>query len=234
MLKLSLLSAVVFSSLLMSAPAMAADENVDIVPRDKEKTVKSEGQVSSRGIRSRDHRAGKTVELNLMPIGFSSYSINQAGVNVGFFISGQSQILLSVAGGNSDPCLADSFSTCKAEDRSFGVAYKQFFGNSFYMQAGVSQHATKYSKDYDDGLSPYEIGFEEDVTAADILIGNQWSWSSFTLGVDWFGVSAPINYKIKNGYYTGAGGSDEYDEKVKDYEGRTNAYLTRLYVGFSF
>lgn len=231
MLKLSLLSAVLFSSLLMSAPVMAADENVDIVPREKKEDRRQvNGDVKS----SRRNRADKTVEINVIPLGFSSYSINQAALNVAFFVTAQSQILLTVAGGNSDPCVADSFSVCKAEDRSFGVSYKQFFGNSFYLQAGISQHATKYSKDYDDYTNSYEIGFEEDVTAADVLIGNQWAWSSFTLGVDWFGISAPITYKIKNGYYTGAGGSDEYDEKVKDYEGRMNAYLTRLYLGFSF
>ncbi|MNT05206.1 hypothetical protein D3C72_1398190 [compost metagenome] len=187
-----------------------------------------------RGNTSAQNREGKSFEANAMVLGASTYSISQHGVNAAFFLARNSQIILNYSWGESDPCVADAFAVCKAKDSSYGVFYKQFFGNSFYLLAGVDHHNLQYSKKYDDLFEAYEVGFDATVTAANILIGNQWSWNSFTMGVDWFGLALPLAYSISNGYYSGTDGQVEYEDKVGQYEGRGGGYALRFYVGASF
>lgn len=66
-------------------------------------------------------------------------------------------------------------------EKTLGMFYKQFTGNSFYIRFGLFYEKLKSSK--------YVIYSEtQNSVLADARIGNQWQWQTITLGIDWIGV----------------------------------------------
>jgi len=234
-MNLGLFLVAAISSVVLSLPVMAAEkEEVVIVKREKPQPIAPQEPTTLRANSSAANREGKSFEVNVMPIGVSTFSVSQHGVNVGMFLATNSQIILNYSWGQDNPCWADSFAECTVKDNAYGVFFKQFFGNSFYMLAGVDHHSLQYTKKYNDYSTSYEVGFDAEMTAANLMVGNQWGWNTFTLGVDWFGLALPLAHSISNGYYSGNDGSTEYEDKVGPYEGKGGGYALRLYVGATF
>lgn len=117
---------------------------------------------------------------------------------------------------------------------SYGVHYKKFFSNSFYVKAGVDYRSIDYSYTY--GFSGYTESFQGDSFAAGLVIGNEWQWDNFNLGCDWVGMSMPFSSNVVSQNY--ASNDSFYQKELKDAQQRylkdTFTQGLRFYIGYTF
>lgn len=214
---------VIFLALLnIAITSSAADENVEVVP--KETVVDDTSEF---------HRLNKTwlVDVQLTGIG-PSYATNR-GLSAGYFLNRNMLLVVEAMGGSLDS--ADSFSflsSVEIKGRSAGAHFKHFVGNSFYYRIGLDWRQEKYN--YTDLLSPGTASFETSSLGITFNIGNQWQWKNFNLGCDWVGITTPISKSIKNEVYTGSLSSAIIQDDQEILTDDASLNLLRFYLGASF
>lgn len=125
-----------------------------------------------------------------------------------------------------------------ASASTIGTHYKRYVGNSFYYRAGldVRDIAIRYNGALRYITSTRDIAATSDLTAA-FVIGNQWQWPRFTLGVDWVGLNIPVTNISRHVSFTDVLSNQHKNdvEKLWGFLGDlTSAQLFRFYLGASF
>ena len=117
---------------------------------------------------------------------------------------------------------------------SFGVNYKHFFGNSFFIRSGLSYHNVSDSSKYVGSVSTTSdsFSFTGNLTNFGIGIGNDWQWDKFTLGFDWIRITIPVAHTITDEQYTSNNKSSiEFNEDIFF---RKTAISSAMHLGVSF
>jgi hypothetical protein len=60
-------------------------------------------------------------------------------------------------------------------------------------------------------------------TTAEFRIGNQWTWGSFTMGADWFGIEVPIITNVS-----------QDDGEFSQSNALRSIHLVQFFVGLAF
>jgi hypothetical protein len=145
---------------------------------------------------SEHNRMGKNHQVALQLFGANPNGVPGGGLTYGYFLDRSSMIIAEVTGSDYKTNQDSSFGgKYDVEGSTIGVHYKKFFGNSFYVKAGVDQRHVDLKYSYTSSLSSNfntAYGFKSDSTAASLVIGNQWQWKNFTLGCDWIGMTVPF------------------------------------------
>jgi hypothetical protein len=194
------------------------------------------------------NRKDKSFYLLATPMGIGPSMTPESSAGVGAMLNSRMALQFEIGGGESGNFmpLADSEGSSKARSLSSSASFKYFLGNSFYLKSGIDYRRMNY--DYSstggtlyttNGYTNYTYNFEGDSWAASLVIGNQWQWKTFTMGCDWFGVTAPFasNVSSENINIQTATTKDI----VGDMRDKESRYLKdvafqalRFYVGASF
>lgn len=82
--------------------------------------------------------------------------------------------------------------------RAVTIGYRRFFGNSFNIMPTI-YYKRNTADMYAEGNKPYVVGSNnlvyEDIGTG-FRVGNEWQWTNFTMGCDWFGLNL-TNHRIK-------------------------------------
>ena len=182
------------------------------------------------------HRIKKLYEIVVMPAGYGPLAGTNTGISLGYFLDRNSLIEARYTNLDRGSTCSGSL-TCNSSGHAVGVAYKRFFGNSFYISASLDQRESSYRESDDSFTPPYTYSFDGSSTLLGLVIGNQWQWQNFTLGCDWIGAGKPVATKISNEKVSGSGSSfaqqnliDAENYQVKN----TIPYVLRFYLGASF
>lgn len=187
---------------------------------------------------SRDHRADKSLSFLVQPVGLGPSAIPSQGLHLAFFLSPASQIVLDYGTGSS----GNGFMWLSDENvraSNIGAYFKHFVSNSFYVKAGLDYRTVVYNYESTAwfGGTSQTGHFEGNSTAVGFAIGNQWQFSSFTLGCDWAGFSYPFTHSVTSESYS-ANASDLARTYVRDAKTRRLedfvAQGVRFYLGFTF
>jgi hypothetical protein len=178
---------------------------------------------------SEQNREGKTVTVAAQLTGGKSYMGNGLGLNFGFFVDPDFLIQLEVSR-NDGGIWWDEVRTS-----SVALYGKSFLSNSFYMQFGLDHTTVKAEHNYIFTTSDNKVayGFEGSVTSAALMIGNQWQWSHFTLGCDWFGITVPLSHSVKSEFADADMDSSSKDHQKEMLED-TSVQFLRFNVGYTF
>ena len=178
------------------------------------------------------HRMNKKFSVTGQPLGFAVGSIPSYGANVGYFINRNMVGQLEFTEGKLNYLFFDIRATTVAAN------LKIFTGNSFYIKSGVA-----YRKVAVDNVlcllckdPASSFGYNE-ALAAELAIGNQWQWDTFTLGCDWIGLMVPVANLRSNSGDTSRFTQSEKDDvdRMWNVIGRTtSSQLVRLYLGVTF
>ena len=214
-------------TLQISIHAFASDDEVVIVKEVPDAIVENS---------SAYHRMNKKYAITVMPVGFGPISGLDSGINVGYFLDRKSIVYLRYNNLVKGMECSGSLS-CSDSGSSYGVSYKRFFGNSFYIEAGIDQREVSYSETQSDIVAGnYWFNFKGSSTVASLVIGNQWQWQNFTIGCDWVGIGIPVAHTI-----TSENDSGDNVWSSSDRSDRENLYVTggvamalRFYLGASF
>lgn len=207
--------------------AQAQSEDVKIIDNGPTKLVYRDT--------SEANRIGKKVSINFEPIGIGPIGTFETGFSAAYHINRNNLLQLEYGfGGHTMYYGTDN--TTNYKGRHLGLHYKHFAGNSFYFKTGFDFRQIQLS--YEDLTGPdteaYE--FEGNTIGASFTIGNQWQWENFSIGCDWFGLSAPLTKEVTSENIKVASSFAEKNMKSDQdsYLDRTNIQLLRLYVGYSF
>lgn len=167
---------------------------------------------------SKYNRRGKKMTLALST-GFN-YSNSSAGASLGFFLDDDSIIGASFYDLDDD----NNFNEDYEEGLAIELSFKQFSGNSFYIQPFAYYRDVKeFEKESFFGSIENRSYTIRDVGVG-IKIGNQWQWKNLTLGCDWFGINRQVSRLEEEG-----------DEGFLSFnDDRTQFTLLNLYFGASF
>jgi hypothetical protein len=181
------------------------------------------------------NREDKSMLVTAQLLGTSVSPVPMMGINAGIYLTGDLIAQLEYGHGT----LGLGFFDIRAD--TLGANLKLFTGNSFYFKGGLI-----YRQVYVDNVSCIlcEDKTPRDAGSASSLgiegaIGNQWQWETFTLGVDWLGVVAPVAVlKTENKYDSSSSKSEstkqEINEVWNDVAKAVNLSLLRFYLGASF
>jgi hypothetical protein len=220
---------------LFFSSSFAADENVEVVPREEKETVISGS--------SENHRMGKTYIFNGQVLGFGPNLISSQGLSAGYFLNRNMVVFIDATYGKAEDdgkFLSWDSGDFNIKGASVGVHFKHYVGNSFYYRAGIDYRTMDFQYDYVSSFSPssnYSRGFKGKSVGATFGIGNQWQFENFNLGCDWVGVTIPISKSISDEYVTAGGPSynlTDLADDEDDYVRKTSLNLLRFYLGASF
>lgn len=226
---LALLSAITCTS------SVFAQESSDVVVRSKSERVVYEDT-------SEFHRLNKSANINVQLLGIGPGFTSATMVSGGLFINPKSLILLEAGTGKNSFGSGSLNSKYELKTVNFGAHYKRFVGNTFYIKGGAEYTNVKADYSYESkfltSTSKVRRELEGNLTTASFAIGNQWQWENFTLGCDWFGISAPIaSSTTKKNVETTF--SDNYDNEAIDADEKTlfkdvSFQAVKFYIGASF
>jgi len=215
----------------------------------------SDGSMSMEGggdrhTTSSENRQSKSFSIIASPVEIGPSSTLEQGAAIGIFLTPKNILMLEGSDGNTNVTgwgLLDNDSV-KIHSSSASVAWKHFVGNSFYVKTSVDYRQINYHYDYanvvlgigssTDPRSNYE--FNGSSVAGSFAVGNQWQFNSFTIGCDWFGITAPLSYKIRNQSVYAPNGGDTTSistdlQNREDTSMKQVAYQAlRFYLGASF
>jgi hypothetical protein len=213
---------------LLSSPAVMAERHPAEIP------------VSEMPpLRSADYRQDQRIQLTFSLGGIMPYL--GFAVNFAYFQQPNSLLTFSYLSGTRS---ADVFNFLWGHEENTRVqllsgGYKQFFGNSFYLEGtGFVRRLRQSSYHYKSySYREEEAEFRVDSLGGTFAIGNQWQWPTFTIGCDWIGVEVPLAHgafkedvkDIINEAYVADEQSD-FKAKAKD----SQPILARFYLGYSF
>lgn len=180
------------------------------------------------------HRLKKKHGIHYQVIGVGPNARNSTGLIYNYFLTRNDLLVFEY--------LTDIFSgygtrSYNIKTSSFGVHYKRFTGNSFYIRAGLDQRFIDYDYNSTFLSSPESSSFKGMSTTVGLAIGNQWQWSNWSIGCDWFGYSFPVLSSITNENFIATPGNYaktnmESDQKI--FVTGNTIYLLRLYAGYNF
>jgi hypothetical protein len=225
-----ILSSALLLQILSSQAGAAQSENVVIVKRPENVVYEDSSEYN---------RLGKTFTATVQLWGAGPTSALTQGLAAGYFLDRNTILSLEVTNNGSNSHFQGSGYDLEAT--SVGLHLKRFVGNSFYLKLGIDQRQVKskynwnYSSEFSEASEVRE--FEGQSTAASFAIGNQWQWSGFTMGCDWFGLVLPISSQITREYLSSS--TKDYDRsRLKESEDQqlknTIAQGLRFYLGASF
>jgi hypothetical protein len=134
---------------------------------------------------------------------------------------------------------------------------KWFAGNSFYVTGGLGVRmfeaiTPRYDFKVDTGFeTSTAASYERTSLMGDLAIGNQWQFSSFTIGCDWAGIMSPLATLSESSTRNPPSKSDdsssladdtaveqeearEDEERMKAYASDSRPQFVRFYLGWSF
>jgi hypothetical protein len=150
---------------------------------------------------SSENRQGKNVSI-IAEITATYIPISAPGVGARtvWFISDQN--LLEIGYSRSSAVEFYGLSTMNFYMNYFSLQAKHFFGNSFFVGAGIATKKiiAKESGFFSSGslVSNFEIEQQVTTRGLEFGLGNRWQWRHFTLGGDWLGIYAPSSSSIKH------------------------------------
>lgn len=255
-MKLSILIAALSLSLVSIAGLAADDNTVWVTPKplsDQNSTSSqstSSIHLSKSKYDSESSREDKTFTVVTEPIGISigpGLGMNQA-LAVGVFLSKDS--LLSIEGSHVSGSGTDMgfmvlgpSTSYNVDMTMFGVNYKRFLGNSFYVKGGVDYYTAIANTFYSPGLLSLAgetagPGYVQgNAFAADLAVGSQWQWSTFTMGCEWGGFMVPFAATVNSDTISSTAPSSARDGQngVKnDLFSSVMLEAVRFYIGVSF
>jgi hypothetical protein len=124
-------------------------------------------------------------------------------------------------------------------NKVYKIEYQMFLANSFYTSLGLNHRVAHYS----DRIYLSDFGFYDRDARADVVathahfsIGNEWSFNSFFIGGEWFGLSTPLIWQYRTEYPHPAAQTDidRWNKDVDRESRRTILILPNLYLGFAF
>lgn len=182
-------------------------------------------------------------EFNRMNKKFSLVLDSSTGYFLGsalagsYLINRNDWILLEIRGEKA--ILGQIFSsilgyTEDSRNDSFGINYKHFFSNSFFVRSGLSYHNLSNSRKYVGSVitSSDNFSFTGNRTNFLIGIGNDWQWDHFTLGFDWLRTNIPVACYISDESYNS--NSKSQMESNEDIFFRMNLFSTSFHIGATF
>jgi hypothetical protein len=169
------------------------------------------------------NREGKQFALLVQPFGLGPNLVMTHGVTAGFYTNSKASIEAEMTTGAQ---IFDGifFGQFDIKTSSLAVRYKYFAWNTLYFKGGINQRHISFSEKMNNFLFTGQTvtqKFEGDVTALEISIGNQWQWSHFTVGIDWFGYSLPVSSRVTSRKIEGS--TDE--TRFSTLEGPEKRYL---------
>lgn len=190
---------------------------------------------SGRSGSSRDNRQNMHVMVVANPLGIGPSGGIEQGGGIGVFLGRDTILQIEVGDGNTSTEFLEQVT--KKHTNSASLNLKHFVGNSFYIKGGLDHRHIRVHE-YDaypsNGASPLYYEFGADVVAAGLVIGNQWQWSGFTLGCDWFGVSQPVSKKFIDERASSESDAKSMRKAQTDYVASVALQGLRLYLGASF
>lgn len=191
---------------------------------------------------SADNRKDKSFVITGEIIGQGPSGSNAQGLNLGYYITPNSLLMLELNGGHSS--VGDGFffgfdGQTNKTGYSVGILSKNFIGNSFYLKGGITFRTLDYEYIDKDWLAGGKTrrGFSGDSTALSFAFGSQWQRSNFTIGCDWFGLEAPVLTRVYDQWYSANATANDRNRNREDivtYVTGVGLTFTRFYVGASF
>lgn len=225
-----------YLTLMTSGVASSANkENAGSESNRKTKTITSqEKKTNDNESDSEFHRRDKKFQLTFTLLGGGLGTIG--GANAGYFLSPNQ--LFGIRWEKHEYLNVSYFS---GVTKSYGIYGKTFFGNSFYVNYGLSKNYSEFrlkkaryslrdllTNNVSRDLT-YIRNEKWEHSGIDLSIGNQWQWEHFTLGADWVGF-----------YQSFASSRKEYYENERDQENHDALFLRDhirglvFYIGSSF
>ncbi|RYZ87641.1 MAG: hypothetical protein EOP04_11245, partial [Proteobacteria bacterium] len=178
------------------------------------------------------NRNGKSFSLVANLFGISPSSSLEQGVSLSKFLSRDTLVQLDFGDGNTNlggDILSNYKTVAHTSSTSLGV--KHFVGNSFYVRGGVDyRHVNYYSRNVYSSTffgttttSESVVEMNANSFSGSVVIGNQWQWENFTLGCDWFGVTAPFASTVNSERFASDSSDTSYERKKL--EDRKQHYL---------
>lgn len=127
-----------------------------------------------------------------------------------------------------------------AKQWAVGVHLKRFMGNSFYVKGGLDYFQVDFKYERNPGPTDAYSSrgrFDAEVLSAGLVIGNQWQWEMFTLGVDWVGLSLPVWSQVRNAQESKgslAAYAVNFEDEKRVYATGGALHLGRVYMGVTF
>lgn len=146
------------------------------------------GNVKALAGTSTEHRQEKTITA-ATEVGSAVYPLPSAGFSLGFFATPDIRLEANYTKGEID--FIDELSS-----KLYAARVKFFFGNSFYVNVGAAYRELDLTIDewlFSDrrlSRSMHHVGGE-------LSLGNNWQFSSFSIGCDWAGYFLPLR-KLKD------------------------------------
>jgi len=207
----------------LSLSLLASVEEVNRLAHDPDATeeerdaalLSAQKQLANPSLYNRRH---KNVTLTA-GAGFN-YSEESVSLKVGFFLSDNQVLSLAYHDLDED----DNYRYDNEKGFAVELAFKQFSGNSFYVQPFAFYR--KHSEEDSLFLFSSDKRFHEIEDAGlGVKIGNQWQWDNLTVGCDWFGVGRRVVTIDETG-----------DKNVifSSSNDRTHYTLLNVYMGVSF
>jgi hypothetical protein len=176
----------------------------------------------------KDKRAYIAAEIGLtiMPI---------TGAKVGFFVSPQMLLEAGYYQGKAGVLGYDY------QKKFMDLRIKWFVANSFYVVGGfgMEQWYVEYPVNTTDSTTLFSneiMTAEATNTGLEIHIGNQWQFSSFTLGCDWAGffLAASSNISFSDNDKFDPDSKENAEKKIKKDIGGSSPHFVRFYLGWAF
>lgn len=184
---------------------------------------------------SSSNRSGKVGSVSAEVIGWTLTPVH--GIRGSYFLSPQMQVELGYATGEAGDSGGSSWNYKKS---IYSSKVKYFFGDSFYIDGGLGietwdlDYSVKTSTDSSSSIK--KLSGSVTNTGIEFHIGNQWQWSNFTLGCDWFGYFLSISTSKNFSNDSSVDPTDKKDEEdtLSALMSGSSPHITRFYVGWSF
>jgi hypothetical protein len=228
---MKILTTLLLSLFSLQVLAAQSDSNLKIVDEPQSDVIYRDS--------SAFNRLQKNFSINYMAFGFGPNPAGSVGLNFGFFLDRNSLIDFEYTAGRPLNYVNWKYSEYDVNARSYGVHYKLFTGNSFYVRGGVDYRMVDYlykTRDFSTSIENSRSAFKGSSLNATFLIGNQWQWENFTLGCDWIGLTVPLSTQIDSesftttSTYTSSTLKDDQDYYLK----RQVTMGLRFYLGATF
>ncbi len=183
-------------------------------------------------------RAKQTIGLSLIPIGYGPNPSLALGATFNLYIS--KDTILDFEFIQSGSMTSDIFTSNKVTllNESYGIHVRQFLTSSFYIKLGVDQRTVDYKYEtYNGTVYTENTTFSVVATSGLFSIGNEWQLKNFILGIDWIGVSVPINSEVTKEYISSTATATQTSDlrSAENLKLKTSIPIVlRLIVGFSF
>lgn len=190
------------------------------------------------------HRINQKYEIGALFPAMGPGPFMTTGLYGNYRIDRNSSLIFEAAVGNRPfNYIWMSNSTYDVEQKSFGLYYKRFIGNTFYWRLGTDYRTVSYSHKYHSEFSTTldnNSDFKGYAVMGTFQIGNQWQWENVTLGCDWVGYSLPLSTKVSEENISAGNPADLENERKNLKENqdillkKSDPTALRLYLGWAF